>query len=527
MCDSQVQSEQFSVIISGHVDLARLKKSARFSLMVRKKAKEGVAAPQSQAISSMRPWSFAACLLIAWLRAAATGCSCAPAHAWPLPDSQQALSPGSGPAPACSGGLTSGELAAGVPPSGRREGTGQGFAPARGILRVRDELRCMGLRGAGGLPRKGGGDYYDDMDDEDSSCADEAYTPRRTQKVRQAASTIADGRPDVPHVGVEGTGGLSPAARLFLADQEEGEDEERDNESNTAEDDGPDGALSVDADAGKAQYYNEGSDAASAPARQEDEQNVQKTGPDADHGLGTSGAEDARSGADDSLQSRGTEKISPGTEASGDDALVRQLEDELETVVGVHEAVACGSGPASAPGAGDPSGTGLYGTDASVCAKMPLRPTICSTSPPPETVAMASEAVAEDASALTDVEMQAQTKGDNEQDASRAVAVTREPASTGQGGRGPRRLEAPEAHALEAPRSASKAPSSASRPSTQTLALKIQRLVVATGLLIFHVAAATLAPRCTSQPVQQAGALFSCNDRARAAGGARRTRARK
>jgi len=99
------------------------------------------------------------------------------------------------------------------------------------------DLRCMGLRGAGGLHRKCAGDYYDDMDDDDDSEDDSGdfRTPQRlgqhhghrpvkgAESSLRHISSITWNKLDYTEQGRKDASlkQLSPAARLFLAGQNE------------------------------------------------------------------------------------------------------------------------------------------------------------------------------------------------------------------------------------------------------------------------------------------------------------------
>lgn len=82
-------------------------------------------------------------------------------------------------------------------------------------------LRCLGLRGAGGLHRKGAGDYYDDVDDDEEYEHD--WEDSRSADTRQHRAHGGGPMPGLPGSALMGKkiGHLSPAARLFLAAQDE------------------------------------------------------------------------------------------------------------------------------------------------------------------------------------------------------------------------------------------------------------------------------------------------------------------
>lgn len=466
----------------------------------------------------MRPASLLACLILACLRQRSTDATLASVVRCPGddPHAQRVSCPRSELTTLRYFRLTDCELATGL--RFGQKGTlshKKCIAPARGILRVRDKLRCLGLRGAGGLPRKGAGDYYDDTDDEDEDgCADaDRYDTFR----RPTASTIADGRSEVPFVGRGAVAAhLSPAARLFLADQEDGE-EEKDEEMGKGHGDTEDARAGGQDDTEETGHCNQDTDASTGQAGLNT--HVQSTSL---HGLPTTGMEHGHSVAEACSLSRDTNRQSPDSDNFGDDALVRQLEDELESVVGVHEAIGRVAGPASNNGSRAGYGAGLQATAASaVCQSIPT---------------MTPEADADVASAggdTTEMQSQPKSKSGHEPEAGKEAGVKHPHTSAG------RCSQARHAQAPEAPGPKREASTSA-RQSTQGLALKIQRWVVVSLpwlRLPAHsnhalAAADALAISGVRQPVRQAmskrSSLYLVWLLTRpAAGGARPTRVRK
>jgi len=396
----------------------------------------------------------AACVAILHIVAACSQPSaaahCRPAAAVPSPP-QPPRTVLPGPAPVCCAGLADGGLAHVLLPHGRKDGAGQGsFAPAHGLLRARAELRCLGLRGAGGLPRKGAGDYYDDMDEEDEVDDDDFDRPPAAQRTRPAASILS------PNAGLVSTGAgtalLSPAARLFLADQqedrdsvEEGEDEDEDEEPGDRAGDGPGDVAAVahvmDAGAALESHFQHDHDRA----------------PNA-------GCEDMDAGIRDGrASSQQADSLDQSCEHQhlGDDALVRQLEDELETVVGT---IGGSAVAASASEAEDILGSRLQGAAPSVREATPPNPHAAHASPLPSTETMGPRTIAETPIPLGADDEEEQAQG-LEGGACQAAALHEVP-GTGQSS------QARGTPALDAPRVKAQPPM---RPSTHSLALKIQR----------------------------------------------------
>jgi len=177
-------------------------------------------------------------------------------------------------------------------------------------LRAKGELRCMGLRGAGGLHRKSLGDYYDDMDDDDGDGEESGNmgTPRHSEQMhsrRPSMTGSVEGSPKACFKTKEaGTEHLSPAARLFLAGL---------NEDMINHDDGE---------------YEEDED-------DEDEEDAVERVDALEHGIRNQ-KELARAGNEKRIRPAETLQYDDNGSQNNngeDDELVRQLEDELAELV--------------------------------------------------------------------------------------------------------------------------------------------------------------------------------------------------